>query len=117
MGSKFEKEKVVATELKDRGGICVLCAKSAENVELHWHHLIMLFDRNAKPILDANGHIVFDRVASITTMVAQPRYSVDHVKAELTKCIPLCAPCHLGRVHGHAPTGIAGDSFTGGVAG
>jgi hypothetical protein len=104
MGSKVEKEKVVATALEDRGGVCVLCAKSAEDVEIHWHHLIMLFDRNAKPILDANGHIVFDRVASITTMVGQPRYSVDHVKAELTKCIPLCAPCHLERVHGHVPT-------------
>jgi hypothetical protein len=101
MGSKFEKEKAVAAALRSRGSICVLCAKSAVDVEIQWHHLIMLFDRYAKPILDETGQIVFDRIASIATMVGQPRYSVDHVEAELAKCIPLCAPCHLGRVHGH----------------
>ncbi len=102
MGSKVEKEKAVAAAVERRGGICVLCAERAEDVEIQWHHLIMLFDRYAKPILDESGHIVFDRIASIATMVGQARYSVDHVEAELAKCIPLCAPCHLRRVHGHA---------------
>jgi hypothetical protein len=76
IGSQIEKEEAVAAVLERRGGICVLCAERAEDVEIQWHHLIMLFDRYAKPILDESGHIVFDRIVSIATMVGQLSYSV-----------------------------------------
>ena len=104
MGSRVEKEKTLASELARRGSVCVLCGARAADAAIQWHHLIMLFDERGKPVLDEEGNVKFDKVADISTMIGQRSFSVDHVKTELAKCIPLCVSCHLNRVHGHDPT-------------
>lgn len=102
MGSKVKKQELVAEELKARGNICVLCKAKSDDVEIHWHHVIMLFEKPRIPKLDKQGEIKFDRKAAISALVCDDSRSVNDVREELKKCIPLCATCHLDRIHGHA---------------